>query len=744
MTSNSKPQSLISPAVLPLLIGSLLVFLSTVFFGQWTSSGPTFLPSYLVNPDMTRVLPSYLQLPGTPEEIALPAIAILIMGLGLRWVPLNNWTRLIVKLMVPVLATRYLVWRLSSTLNFHHWTSAVFSITLLGLELSCHLSLMFYTFQTIWSTDGQRQKEADRHEKLVLSGEYQPSVDVFIPTYNEPAYIVQRTVIGVQAMNYANKTVYILDDTRRSEMRDLAKTLGCEYITRQNNDHAKAGNLNNALKHTQGELIALIDADFVPFRNFLDRTIGFFSDPQNSLVQTPQNFYNPDYHARNLGLTGVMPNDLEHFYGTLQSHRDVANSVICCGSSYVVRRTDIEAIDGYFTKCCVEDYQTSIKLLLNGARIVYLNETLSMGESTRTFIDFLDQRLRWLQGNFQVYFCGKELPIWRLNWIQRTFLVNQFIHCFQSVFRFGFLVSPIISLYSGVAPFVAPLSEVIYYFAPFWFLLLATHGWSADYRSSQFWAEVHEVTFCFPGLKRLGEMLRQPFGKVSKVTRKGVKAQAKNYNWPQNLPLLVLLALSLGGLGLNLYGSLIGWWPMPGINLLPQYFWVAYNAVILTVAILSSIDQPVRRTLDRFPLQTNCHIVVAGQAYRAVTLDLSEQGARIVLLDSPPWEKKPRSIALTLGQDAGQSFNHNRLSRNTTDGETSNIVASVVRWVPDRNELQLEFTHIPLCAQRQLIELLYCDHNDWKQRRKLGGADALIALFLSLIQLRPIFKQYND
>lgn len=741
---NSKPQSFVSPAIVPFFIGSLLVFIATVFLGQWTSSGPTFFPSYLVNPSMERVLPAFLQLPGTPEEVALPAIAMLIFCLALRWVPLNNWTRLAVKLLVLAVAVRYLSWRLTATLNFHHWIGTAFSVVLLALELTCHLSLLFYTLQTIWSTDGQRQKEADRYGKLVLAGEYAPTVDVFIPTYNEPAYIVRRTVIGVQAMNYSNKKVYILDDTRRSEMLTLAAELGCEYITRPNNDHAKAGNLNNALQHTQGELIALMDADFVPFRHFLDRTIGFFSDPHNTLVQTPQNFYNPDYHARNLGLTQVMPNDLEHFYGTLQSHRDVANSVICCGSCYVIRRKDIEAIGGYFTKCCVEDYQTSIKLLLNGARIVYLNETLSMGESTRTFIDFLDQRLRWLQGNFQVYFCGKDLPIWQLNWVQRTFLVNQFIHCFQAVFRFGFLVSPIISLYSGVAPFIAPLSEVIYYFAPFWILLLAMHGWSADYRTSQFWAEVHEVAFCFPALKRLSEMVRNPFGKVSKVTRKGVKAEEKNYNWPQTLPLIVLLALSLGGVGLNLYGSFAGWWPMPDLNLLPQFFWVLYNSIILIVAILSSIDQPVRRTLDRFPLQINCHIVAHGQGYQGMSLDLSEEGGRITLLDSPQWDQPPSSIALTLGPEAGQAFQQDRLNRNTVPGETSNIVASVVRWLPDRQELQLQFTHIPHCAQRQLIELLYCDTNGWKQRRKLGGADGLLALILSIVQLRPILKTYRD
>ncbi len=109
-------------------------------------------------------------------------------------------------------------------------------------------------------------------------------------------------------MDYPNKTVYILDDTRRPHIKAIAEELGCKYITRRDNKHAKAGNLNNALKQTNGEFISIMDADFVPFKNFLTRTVGFFQNSKIDLVQTPQYFYNPDYHARNLGLDCILPN----------------------------------------------------------------------------------------------------------------------------------------------------------------------------------------------------------------------------------------------------------------------------------------------------------------------------------------------------------------------------------------------------------------------------------------------------
>lgn len=66
----------------------------------------------------------------------------------------------------------------------------------------------------------------------------------------------------------------------------------------------------------------MFDADFVPTRNFLTRTVGFFQDPQVALVQTPQTFYNPDPIAYNLGLTGVLTPEEEVFYRQVEPMRD--------------------------------------------------------------------------------------------------------------------------------------------------------------------------------------------------------------------------------------------------------------------------------------------------------------------------------------------------------------------------------------------------------------------------------------
>lgn len=172
------------------------------------------------------------------------------------------------------LTIRYLLWRSLSTLNVSDPLNGFFSLGLFFLEMLLLVSSILQLFLLLRVKN--RQREADLLSAQVLDGSFQPSVDILIPTYDQPVFIVRRTIIGCQAIDYANKKVYLLDDTRRPEMRQLASELNCEYITRPDNDYAKAGNINHALPLTNSELIVVFDADFVPTKNFLIRTVGFF------------------------------------------------------------------------------------------------------------------------------------------------------------------------------------------------------------------------------------------------------------------------------------------------------------------------------------------------------------------------------------------------------------------------------------------------------------------------------------
>jgi cellulose synthase (UDP-forming) len=722
----SSSPNLISPFARAFLILSIIFSLFAFYLSL---DRPTIVPLESAVPNVLRSLPDFLALPHDDVSYWLPTVGVLAICTCLRWIPSTNLTRLIVRSILAVLTIRYLVWRLTSTLNFHDILGTTFSVVYLLFEATSMLTFLLFLFQSTWTTDKLRRKQADKYEQNVNSGAYLPSVDVFIPTYKEPEYIVRRTVIGCQAMKYPNKTIYILDDTRRQHIKELAEELGCKYITRPDNKHAKAGNLNNALKYTSGELITIMDADFVPFKNFLNRTVGFFINPEFDLIQTPQFFYNPDYQARNLGLEHVLPNDLENFFGYIQPSRDSANSVICCGTSYVVRRSTIEAIGGYYTRCCVEDFQTSLRMLTHGARLIYLNEILSMGESTRTFSDFIDQRLRWLQGNLQVYYCGDDLPIWsKFNWIQKSYVVNQLFYCFNPVFRAFFLIAPLITLYVGILPIIATVNEYIYYALPFTVLNIISFSWACDYRLSFLWDEVYNTTFCFPALQRLLLVVCNPFAKASTATRKGVKAEYKNYNFHISWQLIIILSLSIFGLFIHLGATFSKLWAAEQSEFQGKeimIFWIIYNTLIVAASILSGIDQPVRRQEDRFPLEKACKIYIDGETYDGYTSNISESGAKIVV-------NKPENI---INQSTLIEFIEDNFS----------MEAKVIRYSRKNKYLEVvvNFQNVSLIQNRYLVEMLYCNLNWWKQRKKPGFTDSFLALMTAILTLRPIRNLYK-
>jgi cellulose synthase (UDP-forming) len=742
-----KPEGLIHPVVKGLLGLSGLGLGVALFVNQWTSTGPTWLPAELHGSPEGRYLPLLLQVPAQSWEVALPVVVALLAVALLRWVPATNWTRLLVKGIFLVVLLRYWVWRSVGTLNFVSGWSTGFSVFMYCVEGVGLFSLVLNTLLSIWSSEDRRRAEADFYEQAIVRGDYLPSVDVFVPTYNEPDWIVQRTVMGCQAMDYPNKRVYILDDTRRSHIRELAEKLGCDYITRPDNAHAKAGNLNHALPLTDGDLITIMDADFVPFRNFLHRTVGFFSQPKVALVQTPQDFYNPDHHTRNLGIDHILPNDLASFFNFSQSTRDVINSVVCCGTSYVVRRAALEEVGGYYTRCTAEDSPTSTLMLTRGWEVLYLGEKLSMGESTRNYADFLKQRLRWIQGNLQIYYCADEVPIWRtMTFAQQCSWVSFLLGCFNPLLRLLMLVSPIAAVYSGVNPYVATLPEVAYYFLPFMIALVGTFAWSVNYHASYLLGEVYDTILCFPGLVRLFFTLLEPFGKPFVVTPKGVTRDSKCYNLGNTYPLLGLMGLTVAALGLHLGGFLTGTWETlqsQGFGVL--LFWLTYNLMLMGLAVLAAIDQPERRLMDRFPLQTPCRLLWQDRLLSGMTVSVSEGGIEVELVvsegDDVGWMllmerelERPVLLELALplvGFDASLRLCHG-------------VRVGPVRGKKGRSiyRLGFAFEERSLVQHRELVNLLYTQMDWWKVSKQPGSLEATWAIVMALLMCRPLLSRF--
>jgi cellulose synthase (UDP-forming) len=430
------------------------------FAGEGTVSGIfATINSWQQNP------PVWLQVPATSKMYLLVPTFVLVSA-TLATIKISpqpqKWSRAVVVAIVLALTIRYVLWRSIATLNLSDPLNGIFSLGLFFLEMLMVFTTSIQLYLMLKVKD--RRREADRMAVAVESGNFAPTVDIFIPTYNEPAFILRRTVIGCQALDYANKKVYLLDDTKRPEIKLLAKELGCEYITRPNNIHAKAGNINHATALTNGELIVVFDADFIPTNNFLTRTVGFFQNSEIALVQTPQSFYNHDPIARNLGLENVLAPEEEVFYRQIEIIKDSADSVICCGTSFVVRRSALETAGGLVTDSICEDYFTGIRLSATGYRLVYLDEKLSAGLAAENIEAHLTQRLRWARGTLQAFFIDSNpLTIRGLRFVQRLCHLEGLLHWFTSLTRVLFLLMPLAYSFLGILPLRASARELLYF-----------------------------------------------------------------------------------------------------------------------------------------------------------------------------------------------------------------------------------------------------------------------------------------
>jgi cellulose synthase (UDP-forming) len=662
--------------------------------------------------------------------VFLMLLGVLITKISPRPRP---WSRTLVVVILLILAFRYLTWRSLSTLNFSSPLNGVFSLGTFVMELLLLGGSIIQLFLLLRVRD--RRREADHYSIEVLNGTYAPTVDIFIPTYNEPTFILSRTIMGCQALNYDSKQIYLLDDTRRAEVEALAQELGCHYQTRPDNRHAKAGNLNHALTQTQGELIVVFDADFVPTQNFLTRTVGFFQDQAVGLVQTPQTFYNPDPIARNLGLEDVLTPEEEVFYRQIQPIRDGVGGVICAGTSFIVRRSALQATGGFVTESLSEDYFTGIRLAAAGYRVLYLNEKLSAGLAAENIAAQVLQRVRWAQGTLQAFFVKPNpLTIPGLTLVQRLAHLEGILQWFSSFAQIWFLCLPLAYSFLGVLPIRATSIEAFYFFIPFYLVQLTTFSWLNERARSALLSNLYTLVLTFPLAITVFKVFLTPFGKGFRVTPKGNLSDRYSYNWRLAIPLIILFALSTLSLWINMgtYFRVAPWEPDMPLDLFARWkgvglgwIWSAYNLLMLGIALLILLDAPRPTPYEWYQLRRTVKVQTADRTFWGMTTAVSEIGLELELSQgslSVP-EHSPVQV-----EWVEESF--------TISGEVITTTAS-----EDALTMRIAFDPMPLQTQRRLVELLYCRPGQWKSRSSPGELQSLWLLLRMLLKPRFLERQ---
>ncbi len=557
-------------------------------------------------------------------------------------------------LVISILGGRYLVWRIGATLNLATPMSTGLSLLMLVAELTLLANGLLQLWLT-WARQPPVQQEAAAAEctlqqRIAWEPWHVPTVDVLVPSCGEPADLIERCLRGCLAMDYPRHQVWLLDDSGRPELSQLCRRLGCRYLSRDANTHAKAGNLNHALPHLEGELLAVFDADVVPRAAFLARSVGLFTDPRVGFVQTPQTYMNADPVMRNLRLERWLMPDEESFYRWIEPTRQAVGAVVCAGTSFLMRRSALERVGGFETGTPSEDLATGIRLAAAGYRNLYLNAKLSAGLAPFTIGAMARQRSRWASGTLQTLRTGANpFTIAGLTPLQRIAYLEGILHWFNVVPQLLLLLMPLSLGLLGEAPILVQGPGLVTMALPFYLSQLLLVSWFSRGARNALLPELYRWIFLLP---LVGAVLSTLAGRPQRfrVTPKAISGEGPRPGPEQRLlvPLLGLLGLQLLNLTLLIVGpGTTGPIGAAASSLAPAnqalgLTWSLLGGTSLLLALRTCWDRPQDSPVPWLRIDGLTMRLRTARGFRpAQILAISEQGVELALAHADPGSQLP-------------------------------------------------------------------------------------------------------
>ena len=632
---------------------------------------------------------------------------------------------------------RYLYYRTTYTLNLTGgWLDAFFSVILYLAELYAILTMALSFFQTL------RLKERTSIDVSHIPEAEMPIIDVYIPTYNEEVEIVRKTTLGAVAIEYPKKNIYILDDgrpekyetsdpryaefrDRRNQLQQMCVELGCELMVRNDNSHAKAGNINTALPKTPGDLVLILDCDHIPTRTILKETVGFFLNPKVSLVQTPHWFYNPDPFERNLQTGGTIPVGNELFYKVLQKGNDFWNAAFFCGSAAIVRKKHLLQVGGIAVETVTEDCHTALRLHALGYESVYYDKIMVAGLAPEMFSAYVGQQVRWARGMAQI--LRIENPLFnrklKLTLPQRICYFSATSHFFFGFPRLMYAIAPSLFLIFGINPIRGLGLETLAYALPH--IAIATYANFITYKHVRFsfWNEIYEFAMSFhAGIVTFMALINPSLGSFN-VTDKGLSITKRVFDWESSKGLVIAGAIVLSSI------IAVPFWlifrPEASEAVLVNLAWSCFNFVLIVASILVAFEQPQLRRSHRLDRKLGAVIYSQDETLKGTTMNVSETGCQVIL-DS--WANLLDEVEIELVGDFGaRAF----------------LKSQVVRAVP-LNDDQLIVTLDFIAPSRSQIDALtvviYSDVRQWYSQHRENKDDAFGSIRFIATSLARVFQ----
>lgn len=513
---------------------------------------------------------------------------------------------------VLILGVGYITWRWMSTLNLFtspfstFWSYSLLFAEFLTLIVFTNFTLILLKSSKLEKTipDNQLQKDYSKdvfhNGELITFKNYCPSVDIFVCTLNESGDMLSNTFAACMNIDYPNFKVYVLDDGKREEIRDLANMLGCNYITRETNKGFKAGNINNALTQTNGEIVVIFDADHIPASTFLKETVYNFIDEKMALVQTPQHFCNPDAFQKNLEMPEFLSNEQDIFYRVIEPSLSEFDSVFCGGTNILIRRKHLEAVGGFPENTITEDSLLGLEFHALGYKVFYYNRPLAIGLAASSFEEYIKQRCRWAKGNIQIITNPANWRYYaKLNFVQRFFYLSGLLYFFSPIARLIYLFAPVLFLFFDISPILI-LFYQIFAFQICYFSLKFAFMFAARIRiNNVILADVYDLItsiFTIGGILQtlfIPEKLRKIKFSVTKKDTKKLQTKYR-YKFPLIVTFIILILAEMQGLYDILYSE-----PYSALAVVANLFWNTTNIITMYFGIKAVSEKPEKRIYQR-------------------------------------------------------------------------------------------------------------------------------------------------
>ena len=553
----------------------------------------------------------------------------------------------------------YLVWRAGFTLPFSYGPLAV-----------C-LGLLLYVCELISGVEGMvnywSQIRPLRLEKPDIPESWYPDVDILIATHDEDLNLLYNTLNACRYLDYPDKSkvhVYVCDDGNRPQVKELALSLGANYIDMPEPKHAKAGNMNNALAQTHSPLVAFLDADMIPRKEFLIEIVPFFflpkvkknaqgqwverqpaeidPDYKVGFVQTPQNFYNPDLFQYNLYVEERIPNEQIYFFREINVSRNRNNAVLLCGSNMIIARKALEEVGYFATNNITEDNETGIMVQTAGWTTYALDTCLANGLNPPGVSNLIVQRERWGRGCMQTFHNIKPLRDSRIPIARRINYLCNLLYWLTFFCRFVYIISPIVVALFGVYIVECSLGELMTFWLPQFVLHnLTLSRLSSKTRNVHWNNTVDTILFPFLVVPILLDMVGVRL-KRFKVTDKTHQVNTS----PKRilaLPHIILLCLSILGIGMCLL-EIVQHRALYNFIIL---FWLIINSKSLVLAVFFMLGRINERASYRFYVKLPVEIDFGGYTFKGRTSDISE-GGMSVLLDYPAYIDSNQPVSIRI------------------------------------------------------------------------------------------------